>query len=538
MKYSKYSAVVVGSGISALFCALRLSQQINLPEGVLIITKSNFGESNSYYAQGGIVGVMKENEKDSVELHINDTLKAGAGLSESDITRFISENSEEVINELIDYGVDFDKDEDGNITYTLEGAHSVKRILHAGGDATGRVITQVLCERIKENQNIDILEDTIVVELLTDSDSECKGAIIFNDNTQEYETIYSSAIILATGGIGQIYKYTTNPVVTTGDGIYLAYNTGAILQDLEFVQFHPTALAIEGVKNRFLISESLRGEGAVLLDINKKEFMSEYSELKELAPRDVVTRAIFDRMKKTGSDYVYLNSTGIPKEKLEKRFPTIMEKCKEYGIDITKDLIPVAPAAHYYMGGIKSTPDGQTSVRGLYAVGECASTGLHGANRLASNSLLECVVCAYELANYLSFTNLIPPKKIDESIMRTIDLYMKPLSEDSFDIDDLKSRLKDIMWEYAGIIRTEDGLLKGLDEIYKLKSIFKRGVRCLDKSEYEFRNMLCSAQLIVKSALKREESRGAHFRTDYPDLKEEVLHNCVIKNKGELSFVK
>ena len=538
MKYSKYSAVIVGSGISGLFCALKLAQQINLPDGILVVTKSNFGESNSRYAQGGIVGVMNDNKDDSVELHINDTLKAGAGLSEIDITKFISENSDEVINDLIELGVNFDRDENGNLTYTLEGAHSVKRILHAGGDATGSVMEKTLCARVKENSNIDILEDTTVVELLVDSDNECKGLIIYNDDTNEYETIYSSAIVLSTGGIGQLYKYTTNPADATGDGIELAYSAGAILQDLEFVQFHPTALAIDGRKNRFLISESVRGEGAKLLDFNKEEFMSEYSELKELAPRDIVTRAIYDRLKKTGGDFVYLDATSIPSEKLAKRFPTISKICKKYEIDITKDLIPVAPAAHYFMGGIKATIDGKTSVRGLYAIGECASTGLHGANRLASNSLLECVVCAYELANYLSFTSLIPPKRIDESIMETIEKYMVSLSDEDFDVDDLKKRLKNIMWNYAGIIRDEDKLLKGLDEIYKLKSEFRRGTKCLNKDEYELRNMLCISQLIIKSALKREESRGAHFREDFPQTKEKVVHNCIIKGEGEPSFVK
>ena len=538
MKYSKYSAVIVGSGISGLFCALKLAQQMNLPDGILVVTKSNFGESNSRYAQGGIVGVMNDNEKDSVELHVEDTIKAGAGLTEKDITKFISENSDEVINDLMDYGVNFDKDENGNISYTLEGAHSVQRILHAGGDATGSVIEKTLCKLVKENNNIDILEDTIVVELLIDSDSECKGAIIYNDDTQEYETIYSSALVLATGGIGQLYKYTTNPTVATGDGIELAYSAGAILQDLEFVQFHPTALAVDGTKNRFLISESVRGEGAILLDKDNKEFMAEYSDLKELAPRDVVTRAIYDRMAKTNSSNVYLDATVIPVEKLQRRFPTISKVCSKYGIDITKDYIPVAPAAHYYMGGIKASVDGRTSIRGLYSIGECSSTGLHGANRLASNSLLECVVCAYELANYLSFTSLIPPSKIDENIMASIEKYTQPISDETFDVDGLKQRLKDIMWNYAGILRDEDKLLKGLDEIYKLKSEFRRETKCLNKQEYELRNMLCISQLIIKSALKREESRGAHYRTDFPYKREDAIHNCVIKGEGEPSFVK
>lgn len=538
MKYSKYSAIVVGSGISGLFCALKLAQSINMPDGVLVITKSSFGESNSRYAQGGIVGVMNNNENDSVELHVQDTLKAGAGLSEYDTTKFISENSNDVINDLIEYGVEFDKDENGKITYTLEGAHSVNRILHAGGDATGRVIEQTLCKRVKENSNIDILEDTIVTELLTNSDGECKGVIIYNDDTKEYETIYSSATILACGGVGQLYKYTTNPTVATGDGIALAYGAGAILQDLEFVQFHPTALAIDGVKNRFLVSESVRGEGAILVDKDRKPFMQDYSELKDLAPRDVVTRAIFDKMSKTGAKNVYLDATVIDKDFAQKRFPTISKECKSFGIDMSKDLIPVAPAAHYYMGGIKTTVEGRTSVRGLYAIGECSSTGLHGANRLASNSLLECVVCAHELANFLSFSNLVPPQKIDETVMATINKYTQPLSDENFDIPELVSELKNLMWNNVGILRTEESLLKALDMIYDLKRRFRRSVKCLNKEEYELRNMICVAQLIVKSALNRKESRGAHYRLDYPNHTEVGNHNCIIKGEGEPSFVK
>mgnify|MGYP004517122489 FL=1 len=538
MKYSKYSAIVVGSGISGLFCALKLAQSINMPDGVLVITKSSFGESNSRYAQGGIVGVMNNNENDSVELHVQDTLKAGAGLSEYETTKFISENSNDVINDLIEYGVEFDKDENGKITYTLEGAHSVNRILHAGGDATGRVIEQTLCKRVKENSNIDILEDTIVTELLTNSDGECKGVIIYNDDTKEYETIYSSATILACGGVGHLYKYTTNPTVATGDGIALAYGAGAILQDLEFVQFHPTALAIDGVKNRFLVSESVRGEGAILVDKDRKPFMQDYSELKDLAPRDVVTRAIFDKMSKTGVKNVYLDATVIDKDFAQKRFPTISKECKSFGIDMSKDLIPVAPAAHYYMGGIKTTVEGRTSVRGLYAIGECSSTGLHGANRLASNSLLECVVCAHELANFLSFSNLVPPQKIDETVMDTINKYTQPLSDENFDIPELVSELKDLMWNNVGILRTEESLLKALDMIYDLKRRFRRSVKCLNKEEYELRNMICVAQLIVKSALNRKESRGAHYRLDYPNHAEVGNHNCIIKGEGEPSFVK
>lgn len=538
MKYSKYSAIIIGSGISGLFCALKISHLMSLPEGILVVTKSNLGESNSRYAQGGIVGVMENNLKDSVELHVKDTLKAGAGLSDYEMAKFISENSNEVINDLIDLGVEFDRDANGNITYTLEGAHSINRILHAGGDATGSVIERTLCKRVKEDSNIDILEDTVVTELLINSDGECRGVIIYNDDTKEYETIYSSATILASGGVGQLYKYTTNPTVATGDGIALAYSAGAILQDLEFVQFHPTALAVDGVKNRFLISESVRGEGAVLLDKNGNEFMSKYNELKDLAPRDVVTRAIFEVMKSDRVNSVNLDATVIDAETVKKRFPTITKRCSSVGLDITKDYIPVAPAAHYYMGGIKTTLEGRTSIRGLYAIGECASTGLHGANRLASNSLLECVVCAYELANFLSFSNLVPPQKIDETVMNTINQYSELLSDENFDVSGLMSELKSLMWDYVGIYRTEETLLKALDKIYELKSRFRRTVKCLNRQEYELRNMICVAQLIIKSALERKESRGAHYRTDYPMTLEVGAHNCIVKGEGEPSFVK
>jgi L-aspartate oxidase len=266
--------------------------------------------------------------------------------------------------------------------------------------------------------------------------------------------------------------------------------------------------------------------------------MSKYHDKRELAPRDIVTRAIYNEMRDSHTDNMFLNASVIDKAKLLMRFPTISKMCSLNGIDISSSPIPVAPAAHYTMGGIKAGVNGKTSVNGLYAIGEAASTGLHGANRLASNSLLECVVCAHELANYLSFTNLEPPKKIDESIISTIDKYSSPISDEIFDTESIRLRLKDIMWNYAGILRNEDLLLKGLDEIYKLKSEFHRSTKCLNKDEYEIRNMLCVSQLIIKSALKRHESRGAHYRTDFPETSEHPVHNNIIKGEGEPSFVK
>jgi len=540
MKYSEYSVVVIGSGAAGLYSALKISQQINLPEGLLLITKSSLGESNSKYAQGGIVGVVHQNPEDNVSLHVQDTLKAGAGLSRKATTEYISAVSDEVLNDLISNGVNFDRDENGNLTFTLEAAHSMKRILHSGGDATGKGITEALARAVRKDENIHIIENSMAVELLINSDKVCKGAIIYNELTGEHEIVYTSALILATGGVGQVYKYTTNPDGATGDGIALAYEAGATIQDMEFIQFHPTALALTpDSKNRFLISEAVRGEGAKLINKDGEEFMSRYSDKRELAPRDVVTRAIYSQMNIDHTPNVFLNASIIDQAKLLKRFPTISSRCKENGIDITQKPIPVAPAAHYTMGGIKAGIDGSTTIRGLYAIGETASTGLHGANRLASNSLLECVVCAYELADYLSFTNLEIPKKIDSGIKKMIDVYDRSIKGKEYDYDALKSKLKEIMWDNVGIIRTEESLQKAKKEVEKLQKDFKRQRKCLNQGEYEYRNMLTVSSLIIKGALERKESRGAHCRSDYTQTLPEALHSNIDKlNKKGLCYVK
>lgn len=538
MKYSKYSTIIVGSGIAGLYAALKIGQQVNLPDGLLLITKSKLGESNSRYAQGGMVGVMKENKADSTASHISDTIKAGAGLSEFNTVKYISEHSDAVIKDLLKFGVEFDRDENNNLCFTKEAAHSVRRILHSGGDATGKMIEKALCRKVQENENIEVYEQTDAVELLV-SGNECKGVLVYNDDTQEYETIYSPAVILATGGIGQLYKYTTNPVGATGDGLAIAYNAGAIMQDMEFVQFHPTALAIDCGENRFLISEAVRGEGAKLCDADGVEFMAKYDERKELAPRDIVTRAIFNEMKKNNTDNVYLNATCIDAKKLAKRFPNISQKCLENGIDIAHDFIPVAPAAHYYMGGVKTNLKGETSVSGLYAIGEVASTGLHGGNRLASNSLLECVVCAYSVAEYLKSIELKTPKQIDENIKSEIDKYTdEEIVLDELDIPAMKKKLQNIMWNNVGIFRDEHSLLTAGSELKQLKAEFPRTFKCTSREEYEFRNMLITSELIINSALMRKESRGAHYRTDYPQTNENCVHSIIAKGYKVPEYVK
>lgn len=539
MKYSKYSAVVIGSGIAGLYSALKLEQQLNLPDGILLITKSELGESNSYYAQGGMVAVLKSNKNDSVSSHVADTIKAGAGLSELNTIKFISENSDKVVKDLLTFGVEFDRDENGNFTLTKEAAHSVNRILHSGGDATGREMEIALCHTLQNHKNIKVYENSLAVDLLVENNT-CDGVVIFHEKNSEYETVYCKTLILATGGLGQLYKYTTNPVGATGDGFALAYNVGAELQDMEFVQFHPTALAFDDKKNhnRFLISEAVRGEGAKLCNKDRVQFMYKYDERKELAPRDIVARSIFQEMKATNTTNVYLDTSDIPRDKLIKRFPTIANKCLDNGIDITKDLIPVAPAAHYFMGGVKTNLKGETSIKGLYAIGEVSSTGLHGGNRLASNSLLECVVCAYEVAEFLRNSDLSFDIPKNGKFDKIISKYERPNVENKIDVQNLKSKLKDLMWNNVGIYRNEKSLNDAINGLNELEKEFPKQDKYLSKEEYEFKNMLISARLIVKSAIRRKESRGAHYRTDYLETNEVCEHSILSRRKGELSFAK
>lgn len=541
MKSSEYTAIVVGSGVAGLFAALKLSELKNVKQNILVITKANIKDSNSRYAQGGIVSVMNENPTDSVKLHVQDTLKSGDGLSDTSVVEFISKNSEAVIKDLLKHGVKFDRNDDGELCFTKEGAHSVRRILHAGGDATGLFIEQALADDVLAKNNIHVLESTIVAELLIDKDGVCRGVIAFDNETREYQTFYSNAVILATGGCGQLYKYTTNPSVTTGDGMAVAYRAGAVMQDMEFFQFHPTAFMAKTEENMFLISEAVRGEGAKLTDKNGNTFMEKYDERLELASRDIVSRAIFNEMRINNVPNVYLNATIIPKEKLNKRFPTILGTCRKNGVDPEKQFIPVSPAAHYMMGGVKASVTGVSSIKNLYAVGETACTGLHGANRLASNSLLECAVTGYEIAEFLKDEDLeIKFDENDEKIAETIAIYEKPLEEKSVDIKVLREKLRDTMWQYVGIIRNEQNLEHAKKEIEKIEKTFGYVDKCPNREAFELRNMIAVAKLVVDFAIKRKESRGGHFREDYTGKHEPARHYMRTKNtdKYEEIYVK
>lgn len=521
MKFTRKSYTIVGSGIAGLYTAIKLSEKTD--NDVILITKSDLRESNSRYAQGGIVGVLPENIGDSVGLHVEDTLKAGAGLSSKEVSEFISQKSADAIFDLIKYGVNFDRTEGKKIEFTLEGAHSMRRILHSGGDATGRNIERALSDIVENDPKIKIYRRTMAVDLLIDSQKACRGVIVQNEETGEYETIYSSAVIIATGGAGQVYSNTTNPQIATGDGIAIAYRAGATIQNMEFVQFHPTALNFEENGSRFLISEAVRGEGAKIKNPDGEFFTD------SLASRDVVTRAIYNEMKEKGYDYVLLDSTSLPKDQIRTRFPNIINACLEHGIDILEQPIPISPAAHYIMGGIQISVKGETNVKGLFAVGESGCTSFHGANRLASNSLIECVVVANELAEHLSFKDEQDFKTDDCKLNCLISQYEKNQFDFAQNIGELKKKLREIMWEKAGIIRNEQGLKDALKTLNELKLEFNQSYKCRNQEEYEFRNILTIAELIIRSALARKESRGAHYREDYPETSDNAQNSYLTK---------
>ena len=520
MKYSKYSVVIIGSGVAGLYTALKIASQKHTNDGILVVTKSTLEISGSRLAQGGIVAVLPEiNKEDSISSHISDTIKAGCGLNDFNTVKFISQNSSCVIQDLINLGVEFAKTPGGKLSFALEAAHSVARILHVK-DATGMAIEDVLCKKIRESDDIDVYENTSAIEILVDKNNSARGVIVYNRESDSYEAVYSNALVLATGGIGQIYAHTTNPEVVTGDGIALAYRAGADIENMEFVQFHPTALAVNNKVSMPLVSEAVRGAGAKLCDSKGVYFAHDFDERAELAPRDIVARAIYTTMRKNGDDHVFLDISQMGIEFFRRRFPNISKSCEENGIDISDGLIPVAPAAHYFMGGIKTNVCGETSIENLYALGEVSCSGFHGANRLASNSLLECAAGAYELADFLSQRNLDAPKNFDEKVKETLNKYEQDSDNtcdfEETDIEEIKNATKDIMWEGAGIVRNKEGLLGAKLKLEKLLQAM-RSSNCAHINDcYEAKNMILVSLLVVNAALERENSIGAHYREDFP----------------------
>ena len=530
--HHKYDVIVVGSGIAGLSFALKVAEA---GQRVAIITKKNSAESNTNYAQGGIAAVTSLT--DDIEMHVADTLNAGDGLCDERAVREILQDGPASIDELVRRGVEFTQLDDGRVSLGKEGGHSKRRILHVQ-DVTGKAIEQALLHAIAQAPNIDALEHHFAVELITvaklkkeshanllESD-RVLGLYVLNKQTEVVETFEADAVLLATGGIGQVYEYTTNPSIATGDGIAMAYRAGVEVRNMEFIQFHPTAFySPEG--DRFLISEAVRGEGAILRNMEQEAFMEKYDERKDLAPRDIVARAIDSEMKQSGARHVWLDVRSIPKATLLERFPNIYEYCAKRGLQLEKDMIPVVPAAHYLCGGVRTQLNGQTGLAGLYACGEVACTGLHGANRLASNSLLEAVVMANRGAvavlDYLTAGHFEPVELPD-----WVDGDFRD-SDERVVLTHNRDELKRTLWDYVSIVRTTKRLERARTRIRLLEREineyywnFK-----VDEGLLELRNMIVVAALIVDCALHRKESRGLHCTLDYTEKLEMIEDSCV-----------
>jgi L-aspartate oxidase len=511
-----FDVVVLGSGAAGLTTALLLAEKAK----VAVLSKADLSEGSTLYAQGGIAAVL--DATDSTELHIADTLVAGAGLCDPSSVRFVVENAAEAIKRLIGYGVEFTQDEtsDGKQVYhlTREGGHSRRRIIHAA-DATGRAVETTLEERVRENPNITVFEHHLAVDVIREKQGHgrsgrCLGAYALNRQSGKVELFPAKAVVLATGGASKVYLYSSNPDSCTGDGIAMAWRAGCRVANLEFMQFHPTCLYHPSAKS-FLISEAVRGEGGRLLLPNGERFMPRFDERAELAPRDIVARAIDHEMKRLGIDYVLLDISHQPEEFIKGHFPTIYAKCLELGIDITKQPMPVVPAAHYTCGGVMTDKLGRTDVPGLYAVGEVAFTGLHGANRMASNSLLECLV--YGAAAATDILERLPELVIPPD-MPAWDESWVTNSDEEVVVSHNWDELRRFMWDYVGIVRTTKRLERAQHRIELLLSEIDEyyGSFRVTNDLLELRNLAQVAKLIVRSALMRRESRGLHYTLDYP----------------------
>lgn len=516
----RFDFLVIGGGIAGMSFALKASSKGR----VALICKTTLDEANTFFAQGGVASVTNL-EVDEFEKHIKDTMIAGDWLSDKDAVEKVVRNAPEQIQELIGWGVDFDKRDDGTFDLHKEGGHSEFRILHHA-DNTGAEIQESLVRKVRSNPNIDIYENHFALEIITQHhlgkivtrrtrDITCYGAYVLDEKTGRVEKFLARITVMATGGVGAVYTTTTNPLIATGDGIAMVYRAKGTVKDMEFIQFHPTALYNPGDRPSFLITEAMRGYGAVLKDHEGKEFMHKYDSRLSLAPRDIVARAIDSEMKQAGTDHVYLDVTHKDPEETKKHFPNIYEKCLSLGIDITKDMIPVAPAAHYLCGGIKVDLNGESSIKRLYAIGECSCTGLHGGNRLASNSLIEAVVYAdaaakhaKEVVDGYEFREDIPDWN-DEGTVHPEEMVL---------ITHSAKEVNNIMGYYVGIVRSDlrlDRAWNRLDILYEETEKLYRQSKP-DRELCELRNIINVAYLIMRQARDRKESKGLHYTIDYP----------------------
>lgn len=531
--------LVIGSGIAGLTYALKTAHQFP-DKKVLVLTKDNSEETNTKYAQGGVAGVW-DTANDSFEKHIDDTLIAGDGLCNEKVVEIVVREGVDRIKEIIDWGANFDKDALGNYALGKEGGHSEFRILHYK-DVTGMEMERALLEAVKQQPNIEINTHCFVLDIITQHhlgylvtkatpDIECFGVYVFNLNTKKTEKVLSKVTLLATGGNGAVYRTSTNPAIATGDGIAMVYRAKGRIENMEFIQFHPTALYEQGVKGQaFLITEAVRGDGAILRNGNGEAFMEKYDARKDLAPRDIVARAIDNEMKVTGTEHVWLDCRHMDQKKFLHHFPNINEKCMSIGIDVSRNMIPVAPAAHYSCGGIKTDEWGCTSIKNLYAAGECASTGLHGANRLASNSLLEAMVFAHRAFIHsadlvtsqtnarLNIDNIPDWRAEGTTAPREMILITQSLKE-----------LQLLMSDYVGIVRTNVRLERAMRrlDLLHLETEYLYKSSEVSPQLAQLRNMITVGYLIVKSAQFRHESRGLHYNTDYPG-KSELVQNITL----------
>ncbi len=517
--------LVIGSGIAGLSFALKTAQQFP-DKKIMVLTKANEDESNTKFAQGGIA-VVTDFQKDNFEKHIQDTHIAGDGLCNESVVDIVVREGRERVDELINWGTNFDKGDGGDYKLGREGGHSEFRVLHYK-DITGWEIERALLEKVHQTKNIEISQHHFVIDLITQHhlgriitrvtpNIQCYGAYVLNRKTNQIEKIESKIVVLATGGFGQVYRATTNPNIATGDRVAMVYRAKGRVANMEFVQFHPTALYEPGVSPNFLITEAVRGDGAILRTKNGSDLMANYDERGSLAPRDIVARAIDNEMKKSGDDHMYLDCRHMDKENFLHHFPNIYEKCKSIGIDVFKDMIPVVPAAHYACGGIDVDEHGRTSIKNLYACGECSNTGLHGANRLASNSLLEAVVFAHRI--FLDVYKVLPSIEFPKEQFPEWNADGTTHPNEMVIITQSIRELKDVMSNYVGIVRNNNRLNRAQERLYLLfkdtEELYETTV--ISPQLLELRNMITVGYLITRSAILRKESRGLHYTTDYPN---------------------